>query len=1347
MASDKEQGNKARLPAPRRRLRLLAAILALVLLVPAALVAWLLASESGARAAFALASSATQDALRTEGVRGRLLGPLRIERLSFDSAGQTITLDHLQLEWRPRALFDELIDIQSLHIGRLDILLKDEDTQKEPPQLPDNIALPLKLRMTQSSIDAGTVRSATTPLVTFGGMALALEFDGAHYRLILDRLALRGGGASASGGLDVRGAATLSTAKPYAIQAELASGGSATIGADTVKAQGKITLAGSLEQLAVGADLSAQQARLDGSLVLHPFAAQKLGPGELKVQGVDLAAFRQDLPRTALSGKLSVADDGSGELILNNAAAASFGPRVGAKAGQTEEHAGDASRLPVSALQLAFRQEEQGMAFTRIQTVLGSSARPAGSVRGSGRLHQGELTLELRLSQVNLRGLDARLQPTQLSGDVAIRHVDGRQEFTVDVREPIGKKNRDVALSAHALLADGRLALERAELRAGAGRIEASGHAELEGNQTFELDARMRAFRLRDIGEFSQWPELLLNGRVQASGQRQPQLRANLELDIRDSRIAGQVLQAEGRARLDGETLDVTRLAVAAGANRVSVNGRLSQDEGQLAFSVDAPRLDQIGPAFGGALKAEGKARGSFRQPRIDANWAANEVRLPGEWRIAESRGKAELQIDRRGGQTMPLASLVLDGSAHGVRAGERGLTSLTAQVRFGRQAGAPLQVAVQARGAGLGGPAWDSIEVNADGSTGRHTLQLKAVQAAQSWSLQAEGGLSGLERAPQWQGSVLRVDGDGTLRVRLEAPAPLQASAQKVQLERLRLDTSAGRIAVEQFLRDAKGIVTRGSIGNLQVERLLQLRSPELPFGSDLQLSGEWNLALTDNASGSFVLRRDKGDVVMRGNVPVALGLSRLEAEARAADGQITLRLHAQGRQLGRIEGEGRVALAKGLALNPDAPLSAAVELDLPSLAWAGALISPTLVAEGRVQSTVRVAGTLSNPSLAGRIAGSNLRLLLADIGIDLRQGSLDSEFRDSELLLNSLRFGSAGAQVNVSGKVDLAAGQPTAQAVLRAERFPLFDRSDRRIIVSGESRIGWSRGIADIKGEFKTDSGFIDISSLDMPRLSDDVVVVGRDTGQEGGAKSKERKGLPAAIDVALALGEGVTLRGRGLDALLRGELRLASQPGEELRARGALRVEKGSFTAYGRELAIETGVLRFNGPLNNPALDILAMRRGQEVAAGVAVRGTVLAPRITLVSEPSVSDAEKLSWLVLGRGLSAAGQGDVGALQAAAGALLSQGAAAGVQSQIASAFGLDQLSIGSSEQGTVQDRIVTLGKQISSRLYMSFRRGLETASSVLHLRYTLTSRITLEAETGTSSALSVFYNFAFD
>lgn len=264
------------------------------------------------------------------------------------------------------------------------------------------------------------------------------------------------------------------------------------------------------------------------------------------------------------------------------------------------------------------------------------------------------------------------------------------------------------------------------------------------------------------------------------------------------------------------------------------------------------------------------------------------------------------------------------------------------------------------------------------------------------------------------------------------------------------------------------------------------------------------------------------------------------------------------------------------------------------------------------------------------------------------------------------------------------------------------------------------------------------IDVGRSEAPELSEDVVIVGK--------TAPAPRALALGLDVTVALGDQIRLRGRGIDARIGGTLQLASSPGEPLTATGEVRVTRGTYRAYGRELAIERGILRFDGPPGNPALDIRAMRRETEVAAGVSIVGTARAPRVSLVSEPQLPDAEKLSWLVLGQGLSSTSGAQVGALQSAAGSLLAQGAAAGVQSQIASTLGVDSISLGRS-QDNLQQRIVTVGKRLSSRLFLSYQHGLQTAGSTVLLRYILSPRVTVEAETGVRSVFSLFYNFTFD
>jgi translocation and assembly module TamB len=193
-------------------------------------------------------------------------------------------------------------------------------------------------------------------------------------------------------------------------------------------------------------------------------------------------------------------------------------------------------------------------------------------------------------------------------------------------------------------------------------------------------------------------------------------------------------------------------------------------------------------------------------------------------------------------------------------------------------------------------------------------------------------------------------------------------------------------------------------------------------------------------------------------------------------------------------------------------------------------------------------------------------------------------------------------------------------------------------------------------------------------------------------------------------------------------------------------------GKYAAYGQQLSIDRGILTFNGPYDNPALNILAVRKLAEgavpsetnVEAGVEVRGSALAPVAKLVSTPSVPDSEKLSWLVLGHGLEGTSGNEAGVLSAAAGALLG-GKGGGFTSRLANALGVDELGL--SQGKGLESTVVTVGKRISSRVYLAFEQGATTASSLVKLRYKVNPRITLQFQTGTNTALDVLYSWAFD
>ena len=284
--------------------------------------------------------------------------------------------------------------------------------------------------------------------------------------------------------------------------------------------------------------------------------------------------------------------------------------------------------------------------------------------------------------------------------------------------------------------------------------------------------------------------------------------------------------------------------------------------------------------------------------------------------------------------------------------------------------------------------------------------------------------------------------------------------------------------------------------------------------------------------------------------------------------------------------------------------------------------------------------------------------------------------------------------------------------------------------------------------------DEGLVDISQSDAPTIGDDVNVINRpgvsdaeDAAAAAAAASPRRK-----LQVALAvdLGSKLRLRGRGIDTHLRGALKLATPNGRPA-ITGTVSTVDGTYAAYGQKLVIERGSIAFTGPVDNPRLDIQAMRpqsptaSASDVKVGVLITGTAQDPRVRLYSEPTMSETEKLSWLVLGRGSSGLGGADIGLLQTAAAALLA-GEGGSPTDNVLSTIGLDQLSVRQSD-GAVRETIVTVGKQISDKWYVGYERSLNATEGTWQLIYRLAQRFTVRAQSGDDNAVDLIWSLRWN
>ncbi len=157
---------------------------------------------------------------------------------------------------------------------------------------------------------------------------------------------------------------------------------------------------------------------------------------------------------------------------------------------------------------------------------------------------------------------------------------------------------------------------------------------------------------------------------------------------------------------------------------------------------------------------------------------------------------------------------------------------------------------------------------------------------------------------------------------------------------------------------------------------------------------------------------------------------------------------------------------------------------------------------------------------------------------------------------------------------------------------------------------------------------------------------------------------------------------------------------------------------------------------GPITEPALDIRAVRRPQEgILVGARVRGSLEAPRFSLFSEPSMTQQEQLSYLVLGRSLESAAPGEGSALSQLALALsLRRGD--DIAKSIGEDLGFDQFGIetGSGEAGAASNpnqAALVIGKYLSPKLYLSYGVGLFDPINVVRIQYSFTRSLKFVAQ----------------
>ena len=796
---------------------------------------------------------------------------------------------------------------------------------------------------------------------------------------------------------------------------------------------------------------------------------------------------------------------------------------------------------------------------------------------------------------------------------------------------------------------------------------------------------------------FAEWPgklDVKLAGRAEFSA-------AGLVAEVPRLRVSGQLRDLPARLETRGsyreDTLAIEQLAVISGPSSLKLNGLVGKSL-DLDWNVDSPNLNTLLPAASGRLAGRGHVSGTLAAPVGSTTLSGSDLRYGN---------------DR-------LSNIELDAAVDITAATE---SSLDLKLGAGVIQGITI----------------NSVHLRANGLPAKHSVKLVADSSLVHGRLEAKGN---------WEHQVWHFDlHDTQLGYADFTPWTLDKSFHgQLGQHRLAADRSCWHSAGARLCLSGEFTAGTGN-GQLELRKLpLDYFASLLPAGVEaqgtLELDGE--IKQREGRPATTRLRLDSHALAL---VFAAAG-DRPDVRVAASNARLNLHGDGQKTQLDcslQLDNTAKLLLEATVS-GPDEdflgrPLRGHASIEIPDIAFLDAFIPQISDVRGSLQGSMRISGSLQAPVLQGRISSSDTQLTLDQPGITLEEVQMTLEGRPDGNLALDLAARSGDGQLTIKGDSQLQAKPRSARFRITGNDFQVMDTREAKISTSPDLTLRVSESRLDIEGHIGIPSASIRPRKLpeSSVSVSADQIIVADDE------ETAAAKDYQLSSRVRFILGEQVKFNGFGLKGRITGNLISKDQPGEPTTASGELAIKDGKYRAYGQNLDIRTGRLLFaGGPITEPGLDIEAVRRPSPgILVGVKARGNMRKPDFSLFSEPSMSQSDQLSWLVLGRPLeSDTSSQDRNSMNQAA-IMLGLGGGLALTEEYGEKLGIDEISIESDPDDETNQASLQVGKYLSPKLFVSYGVGIFEPVSTLRLRYALGSKWKLVGESSAlRSGADLFY-----
>ena len=659
----------------------------------------------------------------------------------------------------------------------------------------------------------------------------------------------------------------------------------------------------------------------------------------------------------------------------------------------------------------------------------------------------------------------------------------------------------------------------------------------------------------------------------------------------------------ETRVTLDGNTdlegIDFSSLVATNELGRLSASGS-ARWRPALIFDVEYA-LSDLDPSLAsdllqGQVYASGKASGTFGKDTHELAVRINELgglvngqpldgsgeftHTPNQLKVTDSQvqlGKNRVSVRGTAGDTLSLDATLELSAIQELSPDAAGSLSSSLKLRGSRERP---EVHIEASGLNL---AWTDYTI------GDITVDAKGAYARGRWvgiinALSLENKLAG-----KWS---------------MHDEADLTVSNREFALSRACLVRSADTTrACAAATVDPEGSTTF----DLELNDL-PLAALPLTLPPDVSLSGFGNMqargSITDGriaGTGSLDLREARMDAIVDDEELSAV-LAEATGQATVTDNRLVSSL-----RLGLADGTGdtRVDLTVEDMLDASYAVTGRGEVVLKDMSLFAVLIPDIAKPRGLVSGIVDISGSLAQPEFLGAVSITDGAFGVRKAGIEISE--LNASVSQTDVghlrLEGSARSGTG--QINIQGDTWASADTGVrSELLITGQDFELSRLPDWQIAASPS--------IAMVFDDYKTTvtgNLLIPSTNVRIKELPESAVSPSPDALVHRAEDEQPSTRRQVHVDVAVGLGEEVFFSGFGLSTGVEGAVRLRGGTHTPMTGLGKLSLREGIYKAYGQDLEIERGQLIFNGPLDNPQLDIRAVRRTTDVVAGIQITGTPL------------------------------------------------------------------------------------------------------------------------------------------